>query len=337
MTAPHPETWLKPTPAGLYCIPGDFYIDPLRPVARAVMTHGHSDHARPDNAAVLATSETLAIMRARLGERAGVSLQPLRLGETVEMNDVSLRLVPAGHVLGSAQAVMEWRGSRAVISGDYKRRPDPTCAPFEPVACDVFVTEATFGLPVFRHPPDSEEIAKLIHAVSLFPERAVVVGAYALGKAQRVLALLRRQGYDAPVPLHGALLNMVELYRSLGVKLGLVEAATDAKREDLKGRIVLAPPGATSDLWARRLPDPMVAMASGWMRVKQRAKARGVELPLVISDHADWDELIQTLKDVGAPEVWVTHGNEEALVRQATLMGIRARALSLVGFDEEEG
>jgi putative mRNA 3-end processing factor len=177
----------------------------------------------------------------------------------------------------------------------------------------------------------------LVHATALFPERAVVAGVYALGKAQRVLALLRRQGYDAPVPLHGALLPMVALYRSLGVDLGPVEPATGAKRDHLKGRIVLAPPGATSDLWARRLPDPMVAMASGWMRVKQRAKARGVELPLVISDHADWDELVETLKDVGAPEVWVTHGNEEALVRQATLMGIRARALSLIGFDEEEG
>ncbi len=337
MPAPHPETWLKPTPAGLHCIPGGFYIDPVRPVARAVVTHGHSDHARPGNDAVLATPETLAIMRTRLGEHAGTSVQPLNLGEAVTLNGVSLRLVPAGHVLGSAQAVLEWQGSRAVVSGDYKRRPDPTCPPFEPVACDVFITEATFGLPVFRHPPDSEEIGKLIHAVSLFPERAVVVGAYALGKAQRVLALLRRQGYDAPVPLHGALLTMVELYRSLGVELGPVEPATGAKREDLKGRIVLAPPGATSDLWARRLPEPMVAMASGWMRVKQRAKARGVELPLVISDHADWDELVQTLKDVGAPEVWVTHGNEEALVRQATLMGIRARALSLIGFDEEEG
>jgi len=337
MSAPHPETWLQPTPAGLHCIPGDFYIDPVRPVARAVVTHGHSDHARPDNGAVLATPETLAIMRHRMGERAGGSLQPLGYGETVAMNGVSLRLAPAGHVLGSAQAVMEWQGSRAVVSGDYKRRPDPTCAPFEPVPCDVFVTEATFGLPVFRHPPDGEEIAKLIHAAELFPERAIVVGAYALGKAQRVIALLRRKGYDRPVPLHGALLAMVELYRTLGVDLGPVEPATGAKRDDLKGRIVLAPPGATADLWARRLPDPMVAMASGWMRVKQRAKARGVELPLVISDHADWDELVQTLKDVGSPEVWVTHGNEEALVRQAALMGIRARALSLIGFDEEEG
>lgn len=337
MPAPHPETWLKPTPAGLHCLPGDFHIDPVRPVPRAVVTHGHSDHARPDNGAVLATPETLAIMRARLGERAGGDLQPLRPGETLDMNGVTLRLVPAGHVLGSAQVVMEWRGSRAVVSGDYKRRPDPTCAPFEPVRCDVFVTEATFGLPVFRHPPDGEEIAKLIHAASLFPERSVVVGTYALGKAQRVLALLRRHGYDAPVPLHGALIPMVELYRSLGVELGPVEPATGAVRDALKGRIVLAPPSAMTDLWARRLPDAIVAMASGWMRVKQRAKARGIELPLIISDHADWDELVATLKDVGAPEIWVTHGNEEALVRQAALMGMRARALPLIGFDEDEG
>ena len=335
-SAPHPETWLKPVPGGLYCVPGDFFIDPTRRADRAIITHGHSDHARADNGAVLATAETIAIMRHRLGERAGGSHQALGYGETIRMGEVAVRLVPAGHVLGSAQVVMDWRGSRAVVSGDYKRRRDPTCAPFEPVPCDVFVTEATFGLPVFRHPPDTEEIDKLLHALRLFPERCALVGVYSLGKAQRVLALIRAAGHAAPIYLHGAIANICAIYESFGQSFGDVRPLLDVPKDALKTHIILAPPGVTADVWARRLPDPIVAMASGWMRVKQRAKQRGVELPLVISDHADWDELMQTFDDVAAPEIWVTHGAEEALIRQATLTGRRARALRLVGLGEEE-
>ncbi|HEX7969027.1 MAG TPA: ligase-associated DNA damage response exonuclease [Stellaceae bacterium] len=335
MTSAAPQTWLKPTSKGLYCAPCDFFIDPAWPVARAVVTHGHGDHARPNNRNVLATPETLAIMKSRFGEEAGGALQPVRYGETTRLGDVAVRLAPAGHVLGSAQIVLEHAGSRVVVSGDYKRRPDPTCAPFEPQACDVFITEATFGLPVFRHPPDAQEIGKLLHSVRLFPERCHVVGVYALGKCQRVLALLRRHGYVEPVYLHGALLPLCALYEELGVALGPLRPATGAKREELKGRIILAPPSAISDLWSRRLPDPVVAMASGWMRVKQRAKASGVELPLVISDHADWDELQATFDDVAAPEIWVTHGAEEAVLRQAALKGLKARALSIRGFEDD--
>ena len=334
--AQRPENWIKPTPAGLYCEPGDFYIDPIRPVQRAVITHGHGDHARSGNERVLATPATIAIMRQRYGEAAGGSLQPLPYGETLATGDVTVRLVPAGHVLGSAQIVLEHRGARVVVSGDYKRRSDPTCAPFEPCFCDVFVTEATFGLPVFRHPPDSHEIAKLLHSLTLFPERCHLVGVYALGKCQRVLALLREAGYREPVYLHGALIGLTELYESLGVPLGPVLPATGVAHEALKGRIVLAPPAATVDLWSRRLPDPLVAMASGWMRVRQRAKARGVELPLVISDHADWDELTATIEEVAAEEIWVTHGREEALVHYATQKSYHARALALAGFEEDE-
>src|SRR5499427_4678103 len=226
MSAPRPETWIKTTPTGLYCEPGDFYVDPLVPVPRAVITHGHGDHARPGNEAVLATPETIAIMRERYGETAGSSLQPLAYGETLVAGDVTVRLAPAGHVLGSAQIVLEYRGARVVVSGDYKRRPDQTCAPFEPRNCDVFITEATFGLPVFRHPPDGHEIDKLLHSLSLFPARCHVVGVYVLGKCQRVLALLRRAGYEEPVYLHGALLALTELYENLGVPLGPVLPAT---------------------------------------------------------------------------------------------------------------
>jgi putative mRNA 3-end processing factor len=335
MTAPKPESWLRPTSKGLYCEPGDFYIDPASPVPRAVITHGHGDHARANNKHVLATQETLAIMQSRFGDEAGGSLQPLRYGETIALGGVGVRLVPAGHVLGSAQVVLEHQGCRVVVSGDYKRRPDPTCPPFEPQHCDVFVTEATFGLPVFRHPPDAQEIGKLSRSLRLFPERCHAVGVYALGKCQRVLILLRRQGYAEPVYVHGALQSMCALYERFGVRLGPLLPATGAARGELAGRIVLAPPSAMSDLWSRRMPDPVVAMASGWMRVKQRAKQRGVELPLVISDHADWDELTATMAEAGAGEIWVTHGAEEALIRQAALTGLKARALSIMGFEDD--
>ncbi len=331
-----PETWIRTSSAGLYCEPGDFYIDPQVPVARAVITHGHGDHARPGNAGVLATPDTLAIMRQRYGEAAGGVLQALAYGERITVGDVAVRLLPAGHVLGSAQVVLEYRSARVVVSGDYKRRPDPTCAPFEPCNCDLFITEATFGLPVFRHPPDGQEIDKLLHSLALFPERCHVVGVYALGKCQRLLALLRRAGYEAPVYLHGALIGLTELYESLGISLGPVLPLGETTRDELKGRIVLAPPAATTDRWSRRLPDPVVAMASGWMRVRQRAKARGVELPLVISDHADWDELTATIDEVAAAEIWVTHGREEALVHFARQKGYRAGALALTGFEEDE-
>ncbi|HYF88110.1 ligase-associated DNA damage response exonuclease [Azospirillum sp.] len=333
---PHPDRWIKVLPEGLYVEPGGFYIDPVRPVERAVVTHGHSDHARPGNRHVLATPGTLAIMRQRMGAGVGGSLQALEYGETLRIGDVDVRLVPAGHVLGSAQVVLEHAGSRVVVSGDYKRRLDRTCAPFEPVPCDVFVTEATFGLPVFRHPPDLGEVGKLLHSMELFPERSHVVGVYALGKCQRLITLLRAAGYDRPIWLHGALEPLCRLYSDWGVELGELRPATVAAKEDLKGALVLAPPAAVADRWARRLADPVVAMASGWMRVRQRARQRGVELPLVISDHADWDELCRTLEDVGAPEVWVTHGREEALVHYATSRGIRARALALIGFEDED-
>ncbi len=331
-----PERWLRPSPAGLYCQPGDFYVDPTRAVPRAVVSHGHADHARPGHGAVLATAGTLAIMRQRYGEDAGGTLQRAAYGERIAIGDVAVTLAPAGHVLGSAQIVLEYAGSRVVVSGDYKHRPDPTCAPFEPQSCDVFVTEATFGLPVFRHPSDRDEIARLLHSLRLYPERCHLVGVYALGKCQRVLALLRAAGYDAPVYLHGALIALSELYEGFGVALGPVLPCAGVARDALKGQIVLAPPAALADRWSRRLPDPVAALASGWMRIKQRAKARGVELPLVISDHADWDELTATVTGLGAGEIWVTHGREEALVHYAAGQGLRARALALVGFEEDE-
>ena len=336
------EDLLRPTPQGLYCPPGDFYIDPVRPVARAVVTHGHADHARAGHGAVLATPETLDIMAARYGEGFTENRQPAAYGESISINGVAVRFASAGHVLGSAQAVVEKDGVRIVASGDYKRRADPTCAPFEVVPCDVFITEATFALPVFIHPDTDGEIARLLASVAQFPDRTHIVGAYALGKAQRIIRLLRDAGYEDPVYIHGAMQKLCDLYEDHGVALGPLEPATINKdgakggaKNDFAGKIVVAPPSAVQDKWARRFADPLPVFASGWMQIRQRVRQRGVELPLQISDHADWNELTQTIREVNAEEVWITHGRDDALMRWAELNGIRARPLRLVGYDDE--
>ncbi len=330
------QSWLSVDARGLYCKPGGFHIDPAGAVERAVITHAHSDHARPGHEHVLATKETLALMRARLGEGAGRAQQEAAYGETMRIGDVSLRLAPAGHVLGSAQIVIEWKGRRAVISGDYKRAADPTNAPFELVPCDLFVTEATFALPVFSHGNASDEVGKLLKSVRQFPERAHVVGVYGLGKCQRLIAMLREQGYAAPIYLHGALQSCCAVYESFGVPLGELRPATGAKKEELKGAIVLGPPSAIADRWSRRFPDALTAFASGWMRVRARARQQGVELPLVISDHADWRELTETIAATGAAEVWATHGREEALLHHLHTKGVKGRALALIGREDED-
>jgi putative mRNA 3-end processing factor len=328
------ESWLRPTPEGLFCVPGGFYIDPHQPVEKAIITHGHSDHARAGHAAVLATAETQDIMKLRLGDSP--SRQVLALGEKVTVGDVKVWLAPAGHILGSAQVVMEHHGQRAVVSGDYKRRADPTCTGFEVVRCDLFVTEATFALPVFVHEPDAHEIAKLMTSLAMFPERTHQIGVYSLGKCQRLIKLLRLEGYDKTIWLHGAMKSMCDLYVRHGTGLGDLRMVSDAG-DDLAGSIVLSPPSAIGDRWSRRFADPIPAFASGWMRIRARARQRGVELPLIISDHADWPELVQTLSDVGAGEIWITHGRDDALTLHAQAMGLKARALAMVGFDEEGG
>lgn len=330
------ETWLTVDRKGLYCRPGGFHIDPYGGADRAVITHGHSDHARPGHAHVLATRETLAMMTARLGTPAKRNAQALAYGERLTIGEVAVTLFPAGHVLGSAQVLIEWKGVRAVISGDYKRSPDPTCPPFEPVPCHLFITEATFALPVFQHGDANAEAAKLLRSREQFPDRAHVVGVYGLGKCQRLIALLRAQGYQRPIYLHGALAECCALYESFGVRLGELKPATGALRDELRGEIVLAPPSAIADRWSRRLPDPVTAFASGWMRIRARARQRGVELPLVISDHADWRELIDTIEETGAEEVWVTHGREDALLHHIQTTGRRGRALSLIGREDDE-
>jgi putative mRNA 3-end processing factor len=326
------------TTAGIYCPPGDFYIDPTRSVPRALITHGHSDHARSGHGAVMATAETLKIMAERYGPDFSGSTQVVALGAENSINGVSVTFHPAGHVLGSAQIAVAKGGMTIVASGDYKRSPDATCLPFEPVRCDVFITEATFALPVFRHPDASAEIRKLLASVAQFPERTHLVGAYALGKAQRVISLIREAGYSEPIYIHGALQKLCDLYRGEGIDLGDLQPATleKGRRHDFAGTIVIGPPSAFADRWARRFADPVSCFASGWMRIRQRAKQGGVELPLVISDHADWDELCDTVRELKPQEVWVTHGREEALVRWCELQGIPAKPLHLMGYEDED-
>jgi len=331
-----PEDLLCPSPKGLYCPPGDFHVDPVRAVPRALITHGHSDHARAGHGQVLATRQTLDLMALRLGEGFAGGTQALAYGEAIAINGVRVSLHPAGHVLGSAQVRIEKDGLVVVVSGDYKDAPDPTCAPFEPVRCHVFVSEATFGLPVFRHGDAAGEVAKLLASVALFPERTHLVGAYSLGKAQRVMALIRAAGHDGPLYVHGAIAAITDYYAAQGLDFGELRPVAGTAKAAFAGAIVIAPPMGMTDVWARRFADPMTAFASGWMRVRARARQRGVELPLVISDHADWDGLCGSIRATQCEELWVTHGAEDALVHWAQTRQIRARPLRLVGYGEED-
>ncbi|HEV7291922.1 MAG TPA: ligase-associated DNA damage response exonuclease [Devosia sp.] len=315
----------------------DAYIDPSVPRERAIITHGHADHARSGHGSVLATPDTISIMKVRYGEDCAGSFQPLPFGEPMAIDDLTITFFPAGHILGSAQVLVERGGQRVVVTGDYKRLRDRTAQPYELVECDLLVTEATFGLPVFQHPHPKVEIGRLLNSVRKQPERAHLIGSYALGKAQRVIALLRDAGYGDPIYLHGAMIRLCTLYEELGVPLGDLRPATGVPKAELEGAIVIAPPSAIRDRWSRRFPDPVTCQASGWMSVKQRARQALVELPLVISDHCDWGELNQTIRETGAGTVWVTHGREDALVYWCRQQGLVAEPLNIQGFEDDGG
>lgn len=327
---------LQTRPEGLFCPAGGFFIDPVRPVDKALITHGHADHARAGHGAVMATAQTLDIMAIRYGKDFAQRQQIAHGAKKI--GDVTVSFHPAGHVLGSAQIAIE-HGSegKAVITGDYSRSPNPACAPFEPVPCDVLVTEATFALPVFRHPDPLEEITRLLASVAAFPDRAHLVGAYALGKAQRIIMLLRLANWDGPIYIHGALERLCEYHASQGIPLGDLRPATveGSKKSEFAGQIILAPPSAFGATWAQRFPDPVICFASGWMQVRARARQRGVELPLIISDHVDWPDLTRTITELNPAQTWVTHGREDALLRWCELEGRSARPLRLLGYEEE--
>ncbi|MBA2651729.1 MAG: ligase-associated DNA damage response exonuclease [Tatlockia sp.] len=332
----HPRQLLAIKKEGLYCIPGDFYIDPISAVKNAFITHGHSDHASSGHQNVYATSPTVEIMKNRYGDLCANFLHPLAYFERLTINQVDCYLLPAGHILGSAQIVVEYQDFRLIISGDYKRAPDPTCEPFVVKACDLFITEATFALPVFKHPPIEREISKLLASLSTFPERCHLIGVYGLGKCQRFIKTLRLMGYLEPIYLHGSFNKLCDYYQSIGIDLGDLQPASKLDLELSKGKIVLCPPSALHDRWSRRFSHTVISMASGWMQIRARAKQKGIELPLIISDHADWFELIQTIKEINPKEVWVTHGQEEALVYYLNKQGYKAQALHLLGYEDHE-
>jgi putative mRNA 3-end processing factor len=322
---------LLPRPEGLYCPAGDFFIDPMQPVARAVVTHAHGDHARWGSALYHVAAAGGALMRERLGADADIREHdwsaPFDLGGT------RVSFHPSGHILGAAQVRIEGRGKVAVVSGDYKRDPDPTCAPFEPVPCDVFVTESTFGLPIYRWPPMRKVVDDILAWLDECRERGVpaVLFCYALGKAQRLLAELALRT-DRTVHLHGAMLRLVEVYRQAGVRmLPTVAVSESARGKDFAGELVMAPPSAAGSPWMRRFGKASTGFASGWMQVRGARRRRGYDRGFVVSDHADWPGLLRSVDDCGARRVYVTHGDGEALVRHLRETGHEAFLLRTLG------
>ena len=314
---------------GLYCPPGDFYIDPWRPVDRAVITHAHADHARSGHGHYLAAAPAEGVLRSRLGQ--GISLQTLAYGQQITHHGVTLSLHPAGHVLGSAQVRLEYRGAGGgqiwVASGDYKVAPDATCTPFEAVRCDVFITESTFGLPIYRWRPDAELFADINTwwAANAALGRASVLLCYSFGKAQRILS-----GVDAgiaPIVVHGAVQTLNTAYRAAGVDLPAtltVEEVSDPA--DFKRALVLCPPGAAAGPWVKRFGDFSDAFASGWMQLRGARRRGAYDKGFVLSDHADWPGLMGAIAATGAGRVIVTHGSVPVLVRYLTEQGLQAEA-----------
>lgn len=324
------------TEAGLYCPAGDFHIDPHRKVPRAVITHAHADHARPGMGHYWGAKPGEGLLRARVGRDSAMTL--LDYGERITLGDAIVSLHPAGHVLGSAQVRIEAAGTVWVVSGDYKRCPDPTCLPFEPQACDVFVTEATFALPVYRWdaPADvAKEIFEWWQQCKAEGKTAVLF-CYALGKAQRVLAELARYT-DETVLLHGAMTPLVEVYRRAGVKMLPTEAVgAPPKGSVFAGRLILAPPGASGTPWMRRFAPYSAGFASGWMRLRGTRRREAYDRGFVMSDHTDWPGLIRSIEETGAKRVLAMHGNTEALLQYLAERGIEAGALQ-TAFQGEAG
>jgi putative mRNA 3-end processing factor len=321
-------------PEGLYCPPGDFYIDPWRAVARAVVTHGHGDHARPGARAYLCHADSVPILRRRLGE---IDAQGVAYGETIERDGVRISLHPAGHILGSAQVRVEYGGEVWVASGDYKIEPDGTCAAFEPVRCHGFVTESTFGLPIYRWRPQAEVAAEINGWWRANAEagRASVVYAYSLGKAQRVLALVDPS--IGPILAHGAVEPMNEIYRARGVALPPTASPAGMAKGEIVRALVLAPPSAAGSPWMRRFPDYADAFASGWMQVRGQRRRRGVDRGFVLSDHADWDGLLSAVEATDASRVLVTHGSAATLARYLGEKGLQAEVVHAEYGDEDLG
>lgn len=311
---------------GLWCEPGGFYIDPWAPVAKALITHAHSDHARPGTNAYLCATPCAPVLRARLGPDC--LIQTLPYGESLGVGDVSVSFHPAGHILGSAQIRVEHQGEVWVVSGDYKLAPDPTCTPFEPVRCHTFVTESTFGLPIYRWQPETH-VSNAINdwwRSNRDRGKSSVIFAYPLGKSQRVLAALDPS--IGPIFCHGAIERINRVYRSSGVPLPQTQHHTDvARKYDWSQAIVIAPPSAHGTLWMKRFGALSTGMASGWMRIRGTRRRRSIDRGFVLSDHADWPGLQTAIQETGADSVLVTHGYRAPLVRWLREQGKDARAL----------
>jgi putative mRNA 3-end processing factor len=317
---------LRSTAQGLYCEPGGFHIDPWAPVPRAVVTHAHGDHLTWGCDAYLVSTDGAGVSRARLGRWAS-GVETLPYGETRTINDVRVSLHPAGHILGSAQIRLEHRGEVWVVSGDYKTDPDPTCAPWEPVRCHTFITESTFGLPIYRWPAQSQVLSQINAWWQTNAQQGLTsfLYAYALGKAQRLLA-----GLDpsiGPVLLHGAVDAMTTCYRDAGIMLPETRHATAERGRHGGGALVIAPPSTADSAWMRRFGPSAAAFASGWMLVRGARRRRGLSQGFVLSDHVDWPQLLSAIDATGAESVWVTHGFSDVVVRWLTDRGLHARTI----------
>ena len=319
---------LRATERGLYCEAGDFHIDPWQPVDRAVITHAHGDHARWGSHSYICATECERVLRTRLGADQNIATRSW--GESTTIGGVRISFHPAGHILGSAQIRVEHRGETWVVSGDYKTEPDPTCTPFEPVRCHTFVTESTFGLPIYRWTSQAETFADIATWWNATREagRASVVFAYALGKAQRLLAGLADLAHGAFFT-HGAVERLNRDYRDAGIRLPeTTYAAAVPRNHDWAGALIVAPPSAAGSIWLRRFGSPSTAFASGWMRVRGARRRRSVDRGFVLSDHVDWPALLSAIDATGAERVLVTHGHRDPVVRFLRERGLEADSLA---------
>ena len=305
------------------------YIDPQRPVDKAIITHAHADHAKPNHNKVLATEDTINIMKIRYGNNCAKSFQPIAYGEKIYIDGLNITMYPAGHILGSSQVLIEKNGKRILITGDYKTIADNTAQNFQLVKTDILITEATFGIPVFKHPCALSEVNKVIKSIEYENKRNHIIAAYSLGKAQRIISLLRENNYNEPIYVHGSIEKISKYYLSKKIKLGRLIKVDRENAKGLKGQIIISPPATLYDSWSRKFTNLKTCYASGWMSIKQRAKQKLIELPLIISDHADWNELTSTIVSTEAEEVLITHGHEECLKHWCKTNKIFARSLSL--------
>lgn len=320
-------SWLTATDKGLYCEPGDFYVDPWRSVDRAVITHAHADHARRGHRSVLCSRESETVMRTRLGKNA--PLHPVAFGAMQRVGDVHVSLHPAGHILGASQVRMEYRGQIVVVSGDYKTDPDTTCSPFEPIPCHSFVSECTFGLPVYRW-PDSRAVVRDLQTwwtENQARQTNSILFVYALGKAQRILADLDPS--VGPILCHGAVQRLNDAYRLAGISLPETQYASVEAAKATKGRaLILAPPSAQGSTWIRKFKPASTAFASGWMTIRGQRRRRAADRGFVVSDHADWRGLNRAIRATGAEHVLLTHGHTDAMQRHLREQGLQAGVLS---------